>query len=105
MNAIKKIAISVKQSKIGEIDEIDEKLIESNLYTAHLPQNRNRHLILRTSGEKRLSGFFIMAIVIAKLFFAEILVKFRKIYLMTGHKRIQPKYSEDMENGKRKEKS
>ena len=50
LNAIKKIAISVKQSKI-EIDEIDEKLIESNLYTAHLPQ-AEPDLILRTSGKR-----------------------------------------------------
>jgi len=57
IDAIRKIATSVKENKI-EVGDIDEKIIEANLYTAHLPQ-AEPDLILRTSGEKRLSGFLL----------------------------------------------
>ncbi len=88
LNAIKKIAISVKQSKI-EIDEIDEKLIESNLYTAHLPQ-AEPDLILRTSGEKRLSGFLLWQSAYSELIFVDIFwPEFRKIDLMRAIRTYQ----------------
>jgi len=37
IDAIRKIATLTKENKM-QIDEIDEKVIEANLYTAHLPQ-------------------------------------------------------------------
>jgi tritrans,polycis-undecaprenyl-diphosphate synthase [geranylgeranyl-diphosphate specific] len=88
LNAIKKIAISVKQSKI-DIDEIDEKLIESHLYTAHLPQ-AEPDLILRTSGEKRLSGFLLWQSAYSELIFVDIFwPEFRKIDLMRAIRTYQ----------------
>ncbi len=88
LNAIKKIAISIKEKKI-DIDEIDEKLIESNLYTAHLPQ-AEPDLILRTSGEKRLSGFLLWQSAYSELIFVDIFwPEFRKIDLMRAIRTYQ----------------
>lgn len=53
INATKKIAEDVKNGKIS-VDDIDEKLISENLYTKTDP---DPDLLIRTSGEIRLSGF------------------------------------------------
>lgn len=53
LKAIKKIASQVKENKI-EIEDITEQLVSNNLYTKGDPEP---DLIIRTSGEKRLSGF------------------------------------------------
>jgi len=88
LNAIRKIAIAVKQGQI-DIDDIDEKLIESNLYTAHLPQ-AEPDLILRTSGEKRLSGFLLWQSAYSELIFVDIFwPDFRKIDLMRAIRTYQ----------------
>jgi tritrans,polycis-undecaprenyl-diphosphate synthase [geranylgeranyl-diphosphate specific] len=88
LNAIKKIAIGIKEKKI-DINDIDEKLIESNLYTAHLPQ-AEPDLILRTSGEKRLSGFLLWQSAYSELVFVDIFwPEFRKIDLMRSIRTYQ----------------
>ena len=53
LKAIKKIASQVKENKI-QIEDITEQLVSDNLYTKGDPEP---DLIIRTSGEKRLSGF------------------------------------------------
>jgi tritrans,polycis-undecaprenyl-diphosphate synthase [geranylgeranyl-diphosphate specific] len=58
VDAIKKIIDQVESGKIDKND-ITEDLVSKNLYTAGLD---DPNLIIRTSGEERLSGFFIMAI-------------------------------------------
>ena len=81
VDAIKKIGTKIKDGSI-EIDNIDKKVIESNLYTAHLPQS-SPDLILRTSGEQRLSGFLLWQSAYSELVFFDILwPEFRKIDLM-----------------------
>jgi tritrans,polycis-undecaprenyl-diphosphate synthase [geranylgeranyl-diphosphate specific] len=88
LNAIKNIAKLIKGKKI-DIDDIDEKLIESNLYTAHLPQ-AEPDLILRTSGEKRLSGFLLWQSAYSELIFVDIFwPEFRKIDLMRAIRTYQ----------------
>ncbi len=88
LNAIKKISVAVKEGII-DIDDIDEKLIESNLYTAHLPQ-AEPDLILRTSGEKRLSGFLLWQSAYSELIFVDIFwPEFRKIDLMRAIRTYQ----------------
>ncbi len=88
IDAIRKIAISVKEDKI-RIEEIDEKVIEANLYTAHLPQ-AEPDLILRTSGEKRLSGFLLWQSAYSELVFVDIFwPEFRKIDLMRAIRTFQ----------------
>lgn len=88
LNAIKKISVAVKEGMI-DIDNIDEKLIESNLYTAHLPQ-AEPDLILRTSGEKRLSGFLLWQSAYSELIFVDVFwPEFRKIDLMRAIRTYQ----------------
>ncbi len=88
LEAIKKISLAVKENKV-DIDQIDEKLIESNLYTAHLPQ-AEPDLILRTSGEKRLSGFLLWQSAYSELVFVDIFwPEFRKIDLMRAIRTYQ----------------
>ncbi len=53
IKAIKEIANQVQKNEI-QIEDIDEELVSSNLYTKGMPEP---DLIIRTSGEKRLSGF------------------------------------------------
>lgn len=88
IEAIRKISTSVKEKRI-DIEDIDEKLIEANLYTAHLPQ-AEPDLILRTSGEKRLSGFLLWQSAYSELIFVDIFwPEFRKIDLMRAIRTFQ----------------
>jgi tritrans,polycis-undecaprenyl-diphosphate synthase [geranylgeranyl-diphosphate specific] len=88
IDAIRKIATLTKENKM-QIDEIDEKVIEANLYTAHLPQ-AEPDLILRTSGEKRLSGFLLWQSAYSELIFVDIFwPEFRKIDLMRAIRTFQ----------------
>ena len=81
VDAIKKISGMVKLGSI-DVSDIDERLIESCLYTSHLPQSEP-DLILRTSGEKRLSGFLIWQSAYSELVFMDVFwPEFRKIDLM-----------------------
>lgn len=88
IEAIRKIARMAKQGEI-EVEEIDEKTIESCLYTSHLPQPEP-DLILRTSGEKRLSGFLIWQSAYSELMFMDVFwPEFRKIDLMRAIRTYQ----------------
>lgn len=55
VDAVRRLAEDVKEGKL-DLDAVNEKVIEQYLYTAHLP-NCNPDLIIRTSGEIRLSNF------------------------------------------------
>jgi len=88
VDAIKKIAEKIKNGRL-EIDKIDKKEIESNLYTSHLPQSEP-DMILRTSGEKRLSGFLMWQSAYSELIFLDIFWPgFRKIDLMRAIRTFQ----------------
>ena len=88
VDAIKKIILMIKYGKIKE-DDIDEKVIESCLYTSHLPQPEP-DLILRTSGEKRLSGFLVWQSAYSELIFMDVFwPEFRKIDLMRAIRTYQ----------------
>lgn len=88
VDAVKKIAGMVKEGKI-DINDIDKDLIESCLYTSHLPQAAP-DLILRTSGEQRLSGFLIWQSAYSELIFMDIFwPEFRKIDLMRAIRTYQ----------------
>lgn len=88
VDAVKKIAKMVKDDKIS-IDEIDKELIDASLYTSHLPQPEP-DLILRTSGEQRLSGFLIWQSAYSELVFMDIFwPEFRKIDLMRAIRTYQ----------------
>ncbi len=66
-DAIKTIVEEAKQGKIST-QEIDEKLIEKYLYTFEIP---DPDLIIRTSGEIRLSGFLTWQSVYSELYFIQ----------------------------------
>ena len=88
VDAVKKIGNKIKDGKL-EINKIDKKEIESNLYTSYLPQS-SPDMILRTSGEKRLSGFLMWQSAYSELVFMDIFwPEFRKIDLMRAIRTFQ----------------
>ena len=88
VDAIKKIGEKIKEGSL-DINEIDKDEIESNLYTSHLPQS-SPDMILRTSGEKRLSGFLMWQSAYSELVFMDIFwPEFRKIDLMRAIRTFQ----------------
>lgn len=88
VDAIKKIGGKIQKGDIS-VDDISKDVIESNLYTAHLPQPAP-DLILRTSGEKRLSGFLLWQSAYSELLFIDIFwPEFRKIDLMRAIRTYQ----------------
>lgn len=64
-NATKKISKMVVDGKIS-IDDITPSLIEDNLYTKGLPK---LDLLIRTSGEERISNFLLWQLAYAELYF------------------------------------
>ena len=88
VDAVKKIGEKIKDGSL-KVSDIDKKEIESNLYTSHLPQS-SPDLILRTSGEKRLSGFLMWQSAYSELIFMDIFwPEFRKIDLMRAIRTFQ----------------
>jgi len=88
VDAVKKIAGKIKNGTL-DVDKIDKEVIEANLYTAHLPQS-SPDMILRTSGEKRLSGFLMWQSAYSELVFMDIFwPEFRKIDLMRAIRTFQ----------------
>jgi tritrans,polycis-undecaprenyl-diphosphate synthase [geranylgeranyl-diphosphate specific] len=67
VDAIKKIANEVQEGKITS-EDIDEKTVNENLYTAGLA---DPNLIIRTSGEERLSGFLLWQSSYSELYFCD----------------------------------
>jgi len=88
VDAVKKIGSKIKNGTL-EIKDINKQEIESNLYTSHLPQS-SPDMILRTSGEKRLSGFLIWQSAYSELVFMDVFwPEFRKIDLMRAIRTYQ----------------
>lgn len=69
VDAFKKIAAKVKSGEINP-EDIDENMINENLYTAGL---EDPNLVIRTSGEERLSGFLLWQSSYSELYFCETL--------------------------------
>ncbi|EKQ50625.1 MAG: undecaprenyl diphosphate synthase [Methanobacterium sp. Maddingley MBC34] len=67
VDAIKKIVNEVQEGKITP-DDINEELVNENLYTAGL---EDPNLIIRTSGEERLSGFLLWQSSYSELYFCD----------------------------------
>jgi tritrans,polycis-undecaprenyl-diphosphate synthase [geranylgeranyl-diphosphate specific] len=88
VDAVKKISSRIKDGSI-QIEDINKDVIEANLYTAHLPQ-QSPDLILRTSGEQRMSGFLLWQGAYSELVFMDILwPEFRKIDLLRAIRTFQ----------------
>jgi tritrans,polycis-undecaprenyl-diphosphate synthase [geranylgeranyl-diphosphate specific] len=88
VDAVKKIGEKIQNGSL-KVSDIDKKEIESNLYTSYLPQS-SPDMILRTSGEKRLSGFLMWQSAYSELIFMDIFwPEFRKIDLMRAIRTFQ----------------
>ena len=69
VNVIKNISNKVKNNIIS-IDTIDESIINQHLYTHNLP---DVDLVIRTSGEHRISNFLLWQIAYAEFYFTDVL--------------------------------
>lgn len=69
VNTIKNISKKVVNNEL-KIEEIDEKIINNHLYTFNLP---DVDLMIRTSGEQRISNFLLWQMAYAELYFTDIL--------------------------------
>ena len=69
VNAVRNICNKVKNNIIS-IDTIDDSIINEHLYTQNLP---DVDLLIRTSGEHRISNFLLWQIAYAELYFTDIL--------------------------------
>lgn len=68
-SAVKKIVSDVENKKIDE-NSIDEKLIDKYLFTHNIP---DPDLMIRTSGELRISNFLLWQIAYSELYFTDTL--------------------------------
>lgn len=69
VNAVRIISNKVKNNIIS-IDAIDDSIINEHLYTQNLP---DVDLLIRTSGEHRISNFLLWQIAYAELYFTNVL--------------------------------
>lgn len=69
INMVKNISDKVKNNIIST-DSIDESIINQHLYTHNLP---DVDLLIRTSGEHRISNFLLWQIAYAEFYFTEVL--------------------------------
>ena len=69
IDSFKKIIKDVQDGKIT-VDDVDEDMVSQNLYTGGLD---DPNLIIRTSGEERLSGFLLWQSSYSELYFCETL--------------------------------
>ncbi len=67
-NAVQQISVKVKNNIIST-ENIDETIINTHLYTHNLP---DVDLLIRTSGEHRISNFLLWQIAYAELYFIDV---------------------------------
>ncbi|MDT2767428.1 isoprenyl transferase [Globicatella sulfidifaciens] len=72
IQAIQAISQKVKEGAI-EIDQIDEALVEDCLFTARYGAIAKPDLVIRTSGEQRLSNFLLWQSAYSELYFTDVL--------------------------------
>jgi len=88
VDATRKIAQKVESGQLIP-EKINEQLFEKYLYTAHMPK-QDPDLIIRTSGEERLSGFLSWQSAYSELFFLDInWPDFRRIDLLRAVRTYQ----------------
>ncbi|QZT38506.1 isoprenyl transferase [Halosquirtibacter xylanolyticus] len=86
VDATKKIAEQVKEGKL-QIEDIDEDLFGTSLNTSNIP---DPELLIRTSGEYRLSNFLLWQLAYSEFYFSEVLwPDFRKQDLVDALKDYQ----------------
>lgn len=68
IQAVKSVAEEYKDGTIAELDAIDESLFSSHLYTKDIP---DPDLMIRTSGEIRISNFLMWQLAYSELWFTD----------------------------------
>jgi len=68
VDVVKQISKKVKENQL-DITEISESIINKHLYTHNMP---DVDLLIRTSGEQRISNFMLWQIAYAELYFCEV---------------------------------
>ena len=88
VDAAKRIIDEVKSGNLDE-GSVDEDMFRKYLYTSHLP-NPYPELIIRTSGETRLSGFLLWQAAYSEFVFLDVYwPEFRKIDLLRAIRTYQ----------------
>ncbi|HKZ93098.1 MAG TPA: polyprenyl diphosphate synthase [Candidatus Bathyarchaeia archaeon] len=88
VDATRKIAQKIEKGELKP-DGIDEQVFAEHLYTAYLPK-QDPDLIVRTSGEERLSGFLLWQSAYSELFFLDVYwPDFRRIDLLRAVRTYQ----------------
>ncbi len=78
VNAVRTIAAKVREKELL-VEEIDEELISKTLTTGNFP---HPELVIRTSGERRISNFLLWEIAYSEFYFTDVLwPDFRKKHL------------------------
>jgi len=91
VDATKKIAEKVKQGELSP-ENVDEKTFEQFLYTAHMSR-QDPDIIIRTSGEERLSGFLLWQSAYSELIFLDVYwPDFRLIDLLRAIRTFQKRH-------------
>ncbi|MCL2691038.1 MAG: polyprenyl diphosphate synthase [Candidatus Bathyarchaeota archaeon] len=70
VDASKRIATEIKENRL-QIDDINEAIFEKYLYTSHMTK-QDPDMIIRTSGEERLSGFLLWQAAYSELLFLDV---------------------------------
>jgi len=88
---VKSVAQDVKSGKLAP-EQISDETIEKRLYTSYLPQ-QEPDLIIRTSGEERMSGFMLWQGAYSELVFMDVFwPQFRFIDLMRAIRTYQQRH-------------
>ena len=88
VDAAKMIAEKVRDGEL-KLDDVNESMFEKHLYTAHMPK-QEPDLIVRTSGEERLSGFLLWQSAYSELAFLDVYwPDFRLIDLLRAMRTFQ----------------
>lgn len=86
VDAIRQVVVDAQSGKIGPGD-IDETFFSKRLYTGSLP---DPDLVLRTSGEERISNFFLWQLAYSELYFLDVFWPgFRKIDFLRAIRTFQ----------------
>jgi len=89
VEAVKKIAKEVKENNLDP-DSIDEETISKHLSTAHLSDLAEPDLVIRTSGEVRISNFLLWQIAYSELYFCDVYwPDFRRIDILRAIRSYQ----------------
>ena len=86
VDAFRDMATEISDGELAP-EQIDERLVSGHLYTAGMP---DPDLIIRTSGEERLSGFLLWQAAYSELYFCDVFwPAFRRIDLLRAIRSYQ----------------